>query len=219
MNRKLLLSLIAAPAVVFLFHAAISASPGGEPKKGKSKSEASKTDAKAAKGKSVATYSEEPALAKEASGPEVEASKKKAFDAKVEALRVDMKSYEKIDVQKDWKAWANPWQIKKEQPELAEMIQTSLMDQVKEANIFEFNKEKMFSRCPSGYSYLMAKADPDAEELGSLTKGYVTAREGCHTTIIGVFTVDQDRGTIAMLISENMGYTNVDNWLKIRSEV
>ncbi len=198
MKSKLLFSLILAPAVVFLFHAAYTEKPGGDRKQEKQRS-GHKQENLTEPAKKIGGRQEQIELE--------------------EVLRQEVAEYEDIDLSNS-ENLVYSWVLEEENPELNALIESKLLSAVGKAELMEFDADKMFSRCPSGYAYVIIK-DGEGELLnsGGSVNGYVIGRQGCHSRVLCVFRAEPTSENIELKISDEAGFAGIDEWMKLRKQI
>jgi|GEM_PF-7092299 len=71
--------------------------------------------------------------------------------------------------------------------------------------------DMLFSRCPSGYFYVLEKDKDD--QLTNI--GWLGENEGCSEVGVGSFAYDVEAKTVKMILPHNLGYMPVKQYLEL----
>lgn len=95
--------------------------------------------------------------------------------------------------------------------DVRKFLDKKLMPAVRKGLDFESGPGQLFSRCPSGYFYVL-----DVDENDKLTNtGMVGENQGCRETGVGSFTYDVKAKTVKMVLPGDLGMVSIAQYMKL----
>ncbi len=209
MTRKTLGILVLTPVLFFVIDKTVAHDGGGKNKSAKSTTQ--QTVGKSPVIGSQAGATELQTL--QASGESMENAMegaKASREVKVKQLKNTIAYYETSEATDHYYQANRLW----ENDDLLSEGEKAAMKMVHE-KLRKVNPEKIsarsFSRCPSGYQVTVI-----ADENGKpTTSGYLVFENGCDENVMGVFRYDVANEKIEVLVSEEIGYVEVDEYLEL----